>query len=167
MNDNNAQRSGKQAQRTSGRQSNVPSMKRRALLKGAAGSLPMVLTLQSGAALARSSNLISPTSVENAVENNMTMCLETENLDALGDGMYDVGDPIRRQRLQMIQDRDYYFKPLRDGPPMDTSEEDMCLRGGTYKARGGGNTQYEVKPGMLVSATALSSFASHIDVDYI
>ncbi len=41
---------------------------RRAVLKGAVAAMPMILTLQSGAALARSSNMISASSPDSAID---------------------------------------------------------------------------------------------------
>ncbi|MGI9343461.1 MAG: hypothetical protein ACR2QV_11470 [Gammaproteobacteria bacterium] len=138
---------------------------RRALIKGAAGALPMILTLQSGAALARSSNLISSASAESAKDQyGRTLCMDGKSVYPVDSGpanVYDMGEPPEAV-VSVIRDRKYYIWSEGDGLGQVTTEE-MCDRGGYYfvKRRWGWRKVY-VKRGMLVSATALSSFAGHI-----
>ena len=60
---------------------NAPkSVSRRSMLKGTATAMPAILTLQSGAALARSSNLISTIDYKSPDRHGRTLCL---NLDSV------------------------------------------------------------------------------------
>lgn len=140
---------------------------RRALIKGAAGALPAILTLQSGAALARSSNMISTSSPEEAKDSyGRTLCMDGRSVSpAQGEGgqVYDMGEPPYA-RVTAIADREYYWHSEQDGfGKIDESE--MCEKGGTYYyKRRWGMGQVNVRKGMLVSATALSSFAGKVDI---
>jgi len=140
---------------------------RRTLIKGAAGTLPMILTLQSGAALARSSNLISSASAPSATDSyNRTLCMDGRSVYSVdGDrtDVYDLGEPPHAY-VGAINDRDYYIWTEGSGLGK-VSPEEMCDRGGYYftRQRWGWRKVY-VKQGMLVSATALSSFAGNIDI---
>lgn len=140
---------------------------RRALIKGAAGALPMILTLQSGAALARSSNLISSASPESAKDQyGRTLCMDGQSVypvEGGPDNVYDMGEPPQAV-VSAISDRQYYIWSQADGLGEVTTEH-VCERGGYYfvKRRWGWGKVY-VKRGMLVSATALSSFAGHIQL---
>jgi len=144
------------------------SSSRRKLIKGAAGSLPMILTLQSGAALARSSNLISSASAASAKDRyGRTLCMDGRSVYPVSGGsggdLYDMGEPPHA-RVAAISDREYYIWTQADGLGSVTPEE-MCDRGGYYYVRRRwGWRQVHVKQGMLVSATALSSFAGHYDL---
>lgn len=68
---------------------------RRGLLKTGAGALPAVLTLQSGAAFARSSNVITASSFEVMDEMGRTMCIQLDSVIPVDDysQIYDMGDP--------------------------------------------------------------------------
>ena len=138
---------------------------RRALIKGAAVALPAILTLQSGAALARSSNMISTTTSDAKDGDGRTLCMDARSVTPVeGDGgnLYDLGEPPHA-RVQAIEERDYYWKPSRGGwTQIDESE--MCERGGTYTYNSYGPKTVDVRNGMLVSATALSSFAGKVDI---
>jgi len=141
---------------------------RRALLKGAVATMPMILTLQSGAALARSSNLISASTASAALDaNGRMLCLDYRYADSTYDNtnVVDVGDPPYAH-VCAIKDDDYYISSNASNP---THREQMCHDGGTFfrkTASGFEETNY-VPKGMLVSATALSSFAGHIDITEI
>ena len=156
-------------------------MSRRALLKGTITSMPAVLTLHSGAALARSSNLIRTSTTSHKDRYDRTLCLETDSVyRARGTHgrAYDLGEPAYG-RVGAINERDYYLKTRRGVRRVHESE--MCRRGGTYYYLEGdpsashtlasADTSYgqndawqpvKVKRGVLVSATALSSFAGSI-----
>lgn len=140
---------------------------RRAIIKGAAGALPMILTLQSGAALARSSNLISSASAESAKDGyGRTLCMDGRSVypvDGEPGNVYDMGEPPEAV-VSVIRDRKYYAWSQGDGLGEVTTEQ-MCDRGGYYFVRRRwGWGKVHVRRGMLVSATALSSFAGHIDL---
>ena len=147
------------------------SLHRRALVKGAVGTLPMVLTLQSGAALARSSNLITTTTSPAAAKNGygQTLCLDTDSVEYVGDGgrrggeTYDGGDPVYA-RVETITERDYYVWKQGEGFA-SVSEDEICLEGGTYFYRGRFGMQQVNAGGAggLVSAVQLTSFADKIN----
>ncbi len=141
---------------------------RRALLSGAVKAMPVVLTLQSGAALARSSNVISSSTSSYTDGAGRTLCLNTNSVDTVDAtyGLYDLGEPASGH-VVAINERDYRVRPRRRASRID--ESSMCMRGGTYYYRnrsssGGtkGWQQVNVSRGVLVSATAVSSFAGNI-----
>lgn len=139
------------------------AMSRRAILKGSVVSMPAVLTLHSGAALARSSNLISGTQYGATDAQGRTLCLDLDSVYPASDtrDVYDLGEPPYA-RVSAINDRDHRFQPNNGSD--QASEADMCKNGGTYYYKGdwGGWQETTVPRGMLVSATALTSFASEI-----
>ena len=153
------------------------SVSRRALLRGAVTTMPVVLTLQSGAALARSSNLISSSPYSSQDRSNRTLCLDTESVYPVdgSDHLYDLGEPPRA-RVFAINERDYRTAP--DTNASRITEEQICqsgqpgyYEGGGEYVEGDGGTVYQrqweqvqVRRGVLVSATALSSFAGSIQV---
>ena len=144
------------------------SMSRRALLKRGVTAMPAVLTLQSGAALARSSNMISATTSRPTDAYGRTLCLDENSVDDVDHATrrMDLGEPAYG-RVSAIRDRDYRMQPRRRAEQV--SEARMCDSGGTYYYRvktyyGPRWRQVDVPKGMLVSATALSSFAGSIVV---
>ena len=147
-------------QTTTVKSNDKPLLARRAIIKGAAGTLPTILTLQSGAALARSSNLIRP-STEATDANGRTLCLSERSVDAVYEnGQIDLGDPAYGH-VTAITERDYYREPNRASEPM--SEEDMCLTGEPAYFKSMGWNEKQAPKGFLVSADACSSFAG---IDY-
>lgn len=144
----------------------APNLSRRALLKGTVKAMPVVLTLQSGAAFARSSNMISATGSGYKDGYGRSLCLDTSSVTP-ADGsatLYDMGEPAFGS-ISAINDRDFQTYPFGFGKPI--SEARMCERGGTYYYRSGSRWQWRrvsVRKGVLVSATALSSFAGNIVV---
>src|SRR6056297_4326102 len=83
------------------------SISRRSLLKGSVKAMPVVLTLHSGAALARSSNLISGTVTPHMDDARRTACLDTSSVDPAGSpDLYDLGERPHA-RVHMINDRDH------------------------------------------------------------
>ena len=146
-------------------------MSRRALLRGSATAMPALLTLHSGAALARSSNLISATSGDPTDGYGRTLCLDTSSVTpADGDWrVFDLNEPAYG-RVSAIRERDYKRAPYRRAEPV--GEEQMCERGGSYYYRDrsyswskwGRWREVNVRQGVLVSATALTSFTGNIVV---
>lgn len=140
-----------------------PAVSRRALLKGSVVSMPAILTLQSGAALARSSNLISGTSTSYTDAQGRALCLDVNSVYPAGEqpNVYDLSEPPFA-RVTRITDRDYRIEPR--GGADQISEAGMCDQGGIfyYKGSTGPYAEVNVPRGMLVSATSLSSFAGHI-----
>ena len=138
---------------------------RRALLKGSVAAVPTILTLQSGAAYARSSNVISASHVATTDRFGRTLCLDPESVDAVGGtrNLYDLNDPPSAS-ITAIHDRDHRRAPNRSADQV--RESTMCTEGGVYyhKPWGGRWQEVHVKQGVLVSATALTSFAGSIVV---
>ena len=135
-------------------------LSRRALIRGGAAAMPVILTLQSGAALARSSNLIGPAPPPTDLD-GPTLCLDANSVIPLsGQGAkYDLGEPPYA-RVTAIEQRDYYRNP-NSGP--DLSEARMCRTGQiSYYYQDPDWQQVQVPNGIIVSATALSSFAGSI-----
>jgi hypothetical protein len=62
------------------RADSLPSPSRRRLLKGGATALPVILTLHSGAALARTSNLLSATDYFETDELGRTLCVDATSV---------------------------------------------------------------------------------------
>lgn len=146
----------------------IQSSSRRALLRGAMGAVPTVLTLHSGAALARSSNLVG-VGPEAGPEGGQYRCLDTETVYKTDNpNVYDLGDPpmahvttirsdVRYQRLQPAGGS-HVLKPGEG-----VSQATMCREGGTfYRNSGHTSGNVAVKRGVLVSATALASFSGSI-----
>jgi hypothetical protein len=87
------------------------------------------------------------------------LCLDTNSVNPAGGGdVYDVGDPPYA-RVTAINERDYQRKANNSDP---VSEATMCQDGGAYYYKDSGWQEVRVPQGILVSATALTSFASGI-----
>ena len=167
------------------------SPRRRMLVRGAAAAVPTILTLHSGAALARTSNLISraPGAPTDAAGNNL--CLNERSAAEILDGgqRYDLGDPVQAEVTQIptSDGRQFYATQDLSGDPV--SGQTMCEQGGTFyyesesavsldanqradlirqsflPPTGTGEKSaaaVEVPRGGLVSATALASFAGRV-----
>lgn len=136
---------------------------RRALLKGTAASMPMILTLQSGAALARSSNLISEAGYGATDARGRTLCLDLDSVhETHGSGnIYDLGEPAYA-RVSAINEREYHLENNEGSAEIE--EADLCMRGGSAFYRDRGWHEVRVQQGVLVSATALTSFVGGIVV---
>jgi|SRR5687768_8531513 len=138
--------------------SGEPSLSRRRMLKAAVATAPVIATLPSGAALARSSNLIGPTSGPGTDVLGRTLCLNANSGTEI-DGMIDLG-PAGDGNLTAIRERDYRLEAR--GGAAQISEKEMCRRGGEFYYQSIGWQSAQVPRGIVVSATALSSFAGSI-----
>ena len=138
--------------------SGEPSLSRRRMLKAAVATAPVIATLPSGAALARSSNLIGPTAGPGTDALGRTLCLDA-NSGTWVDGMIDLG-PTGDGHVSAIRERDYRLEARGGAAPI--SEKDMCRRGGEFYYQASGWQSAKVPRGIVVSATALSSFAGSI-----
>jgi len=156
---------------------------RRSLLRGASAALPTVLTLHSGAALARSSNLIGTVDQASRARSpgGDVQCLDAASAVDGTPRVLDLGDQPMLH-VQYIKPRQYFRgKTSGDGGDLSrpVSIEQMCREGGVYwyQEQGGwwpykaqwasttpGYNRRGIEAGFLVSATALSSFASAIKV---
>lgn len=136
---------------------------RRQLLRRAAISVPVIATIPSGAALARSSNLISGSTEAGALDAwDRTLCLDLEHVVAYEEGgAVDLGEPAYGE-VNRITDRDYRVEAK--GSAAQIREAEMCEQGGTFYYQEYGWQEANVPRGMLVSTTALSSFAGGIVV---
>lgn len=191
---------GKQVKNSKGKLNGVDapkSVSRRTLLKGTAKAMPMILTLQSGAVLARSSNMITAASPETRDRRGRALCLDTDSVyPARGTrDAYDLGEPAFA-RVNAINERDYRVEPSMRSRSI--SESEMCRRGvpGYYKesrhrysedsaedySEDSGQDSYSgltqsnwqesgrsgwqkvQTKGIIVSATALTSFAGNIRI---
>ena len=142
-------------------------MSRRALLRGGVTAMPAILTLHSGAALARSSNLISA-SPGSRDGNGNVLCLETETGTAkmLDSGKYDFGSP-GSGTVHVLEDTYYYEGPGQGGAKWTADE--FCELGttGNFKPLSGGKLQtYDQLqgPGIVVSSNAYMSLSSRVDI---
>ena len=146
---------------------------RRAMLRGASAAVPAILTLNSGAALARSSNLIG---AGNHVgqQGGKYRCLDFDGIRGTRKpNVYDLGDPAMGHVTRIDAESSYYATDPDDRRggydrhgrgPSEVSKQKMCADGGTYYRKDRHRTrQVHVKRGVLVSATALSSFSSGIN----
>jgi len=142
-------------------------LSRRTLLKAGATAMPLVLTLQSGEALARSSNLISAAPGQRN-ENRKALCLDTSTAEPVFDGhKYDLHDP-GYATVNVIRDADYY--PVspdgdggRSGDPIGA--DDFCELGGGRQYHDGGWHQVDLPTnGIIVSANSLHSVSSRVDI---
>jgi hypothetical protein len=129
---------------------------RRRLLKVAVATAPAIATLSSGAALARSSNLIGPTAGAGKDSAGRTQCLK---FGTAVDGMVDLGVPPNGH-VTLITERDYRVSPQASARTI--TEKQMCESGGNFYYQNGGWKTASVPRGIMVSATALSSFAGSI-----
>jgi hypothetical protein len=139
------------------------SISRRALLRGASAAVPTILTLHSGAALAQTSNLVGAQPFATK-ENNQYRCLDTSSVYRSNKAnVYDLGSPPMGH-VTRIQADGAYYRPGSNGQQSNdaVTGPTMCQEGGTFYRKSSGWTQVSVEQGVLVSATALSSFSSAI-----
>lgn len=148
--------------------SSPKSVGRRALLKGGVAAMPAILTLQSGAALAQSSNMmISAAHPKTKDSLGRTLCLDTNSVyPAEGhNSAYDMGSPPKAH-VNIISKRKYYRSDSRRSGRVYRGE--MC-RGGTYWHEEGGNWKSVDLPykGIVVSSGSMYSVAEHVTDDLI
>lgn len=146
-----------------GEHASVPeSASRRALLKGSVKAMPVVLTLQSGAALARSSNLIGVAAPGTRDLDGNTLCLDTSTAEESIEGKYDLDDPASGT-VNVIPDELFFDEPDRSEDP--ESADEMCEEGGVYYYHQMGWREVRLpEGGVVVSATALVSVSARGDI---
>ena len=139
------------------------SMGRRALLRRGLTAMPAILTLQSGAALARTSNLVSAAPTGTTID-GYTYCLDTNSVyPATESGqVYDLGEPPRAT-VNRITPREYHIDSNRGSA--EISEGVMCEQGGVYYYKDtvdGGWKPVELPyRGIVISNGAWVSIAAH------
>ena len=140
------------------------SVSRRRLIKGAIATAPFIATLPTGAALARSSNVITSSSEAGAKDVfGRTLCMDDRSGVDYGTAI-DLG-PWPHGSVNAITDRKYFTQAAWRSTPV--SEGYMCKQGGGYYYWNYGWKQVKVPRGMLVSATAIASFAGGIKITEI
>ena len=138
------------------------SISRRALLRGGVTAMPAILTLQSGAALARSSNLISAAPGSRNADDN-ALCMDTSTADQLTSGKWDYRDP-GYGTVNVIPDADYYPTTESGKSGEAWTAYTFCEAGGSRKFHDGGWHQVDLPSnGIIVSANALNSVSSRVD----
>jgi hypothetical protein len=140
-------------------------MSRRAVLRGGVTAMPAILTLQSGAALARSSNLISASSTNTTDGLGRTICVDKNSVVYADDHSetYDLDEPpyaecniIRGPTEVQFYETKGKDHPIRPGA--------MCERGGQFfsKPKGEQWVTSDVPQGFVASAGAMNSFAGYV-----
>jgi|SwirhirootsSR3_FD_contig_41_15326384_length_599_multi_4_in_0_out_0_1 hypothetical protein len=140
------------------------AISRRRVVKLALATAPIIATLPTGAALARSSNLISATTnPAGALDaNGRTLCLNANSGTMLAGNTMDLGR-WPHGTVTAIKQRDYRVGGTDSAAGI--SEAAMCQKGGTFyyqQTSAFGYQQVNVPRGMMVSWTAMSSFAGSI-----
>jgi hypothetical protein len=146
----------------SNHESQKPVVGRRAILRGATVAAPTLLTLYSGSALARSSNLITTSAVAPPT-NNKYNCLSTTDLNTTGvSHQYDLGVPARGNVARIGTTTEYHTYGDHSAGSKVTPQQ-MCDTGGRFerKLSNGGWDTVSVPRGGMVSATALNSLAGN------
>jgi hypothetical protein len=141
-------------------QSGRSSVSRRNLLKAGVTAMPAILTLQSGEALARSSNLIGSAPRGTRDHQGNTLCLDTRNADVVANGeAFDLGEPAYA-KINAIPGRPYFYQDRWDrwhrvGPDY------VCRRGREYYYYDGDWNKINLpRHGAIVSVTAVKSVSS-------
>jgi hypothetical protein len=128
------------------------SKSRRRLLQGAASTVPMILTLQSGAALARSSNIISETTEAGALteDGQYYRCLLLSSVDRVDKGA-DLGEPPSGEYVE-IKNMTYYTDDNASSPTV--SGATVCKNDVTYFYKDQGFKQIRIEGGGLAFSAA-------------
>ena len=140
-------------------------LSRRAMLRGTAAAMPIALTLPSGAALARSSNLISGTVDAPEDPYGNKNCLDASSVYPSGDSphKYDMGDPPSAD-ITALPRRRYYWKSSRGVREVDRPY--MCSEGGEYFYKTGsgssGRQFFQINKGCMVSLSTMTSLSGSI-----
>lgn len=142
------------------------SISRRAIIKGGATVMPAILTLHSGAVLARSSNMISASSPDTTDGMGRTLCVNKSSVVYADDHseIYDLGEPPYAEcnvirgptEVQFYESKDK-STPIRPGA--------MCEKGGQFWSKpdgGGAWVASDLPQGFVASAGAMTSIASYV-----
>ena len=142
-----------------------PLVSRRTVLRGASAALPTILTLSSGAALARSSNLIGTIQQGGGGSTGEVLCLDpgsTQGPAMHNPNLYDLGSPPYGEVTSIPTDLEYRTKV--GGQTVGLTPDEVCLNGGEieYKLNGWSRNKVLMNPGAMVSSAAVSSFGNRI-----
>ena len=140
------------------------SLGRRALLRGGAKAMPAILTLQSGAALAASSNLISAAPVGTRDGLGRALCLDKTSVDPVPGSttLFDLGNPARGN-MTAITARNY--KAAKNNGAPDVTEDEICMNAGTYYWKDADQPWQELhlaNQGVILSSAAVYSFSENM-----
>ena len=141
----------------------TPKMSRRKLLRSAVVGMPAVLTLHSGAALARSSNIVGMAPAGTRDLDGNALCLDTRLADPVWESnQVDLGEPAQAT-VNVVSDRVYYPDKNKSGTPQ--SADMICRKGGTHYYHQDGWHEVNLPAnGVIVSATAMVSVSLRGDV---
>jgi hypothetical protein len=148
---------------------------RRAVLRGSLVTVPTILTLSSGSALALSSNLIGVNPAAEPVVGENFACLDVSPTSTVmpvsgRPNVYDLGNPVNADLTAIPVNRDFYRGQDESNP---VTGPQMCAEGGTFyykKTEADGIETWpavQIKQGVLCSATALASFTGKIRIHQI
>lgn len=138
-------------------------MSRRAVLRGATATVPTILTLTSGAALARSSNLIG--TIQQAQGD--VLCLDprsTNGPTATNPNVYDLGSPPYAEVTRFPHSYQYRAK----GSIKGMTPAEVCRYQGPVEVKKVGYGDWKElrrhKSGVMVSNAAAASFGTRISI---
>lgn len=159
--------SGKDTTKVAGELSPLPAnVSRRALIKGGVTAMPAILTLHSGAALARSSNMLAAASQNTTDGMGRTLCVDKNSVVPADDyrEVYDLGTPPYAECnvIRGPTERRYFVDK---NMTTQITPGAMCERGGKFywKPEAGGHRQSSVVPkGFVASAGAMASVADYV-----
>jgi hypothetical protein len=150
--------------RQTGQTENMPPrLSRRTLLRAGATAMPVILTLQSGEALARTSNLLSNSTGSRV--NNKVMCLDTTGMPTYDNGKVDVGNDL--MTVYELPDTDFYpgYESGKSGTPM--TADMACQNGGFLRTYETGLQKHEAnlpQGGLVISNTAMMSVSGRVPI---
>lgn len=139
----------------------VGMISRRTVLRGATATVPTILTLTSGAALARSSNLIG--TIQQA--NGDVLCLDPRSTDGptrRNPNVYDLGSPPYAEVTRIPQANQYRAKDTHKA----MTPAEVCRHRGPIEVKYayGDWVERRHKPGVMVSNAACASFGTRCSV---
>ena len=146
-------------------QRNEVNVSRRALLRTTTATAPTILTLASGAAIARSSNLIG--TMANA-DNKDVLCLDPKSTQGpltTNPNVYDLGAPAYGEITRFPLTNRYRKNTNNDDDSRDLSPSEACHVDGGLKVKYNGSGPWVDKTrrmGVIVSNAAAASFGSRI-----
>jgi hypothetical protein len=142
--------------------SETVSKARRRLIQGAASTVPVILTLQSGAAWARSSNIISESTEAGGLteDGQYYRCLLLSSVDRVDRGA-DLGEPPSGEYVE-LKNMTYYTADNAGSPTV--SGATVCRNDVPYYYKDQGFQQIRVEGGGLVfSAASHTSLAGALN----
>ena len=152
---------------SAGENASMPAtLSRRSMLRLGATAMPVVLTLQSGEALARTSNLIS--AAPGAKDGDDVLCLNVTNAPTYG-SKYDLewGSDYTRLRTRTESFKDVTYHPLVDGGQADEMgllANQACETGGSFRVKPGSCTVNLPNTNIVVSSSAFMSVGGRVPI---